>query len=238
MTKEINSIDLGRMNNGAHFLYITHIATRSMADVTVFNKCTPLVQALQKAAAHEDECLKLTQKSLLTDEIVEADSLRDSLYAGYRKSVKGFANFPLPAHAYAAKVLLQHMKDYKIDPRMQLDSQTGLMINFIDDLGTKYADQIDLLSLKPFVEQLRAANEKVRSLTNERTDERIGRTLGALREARKASDKAYRDLVKMVNALALIEGDADYAAFIDYVNTEIEHYKQEVLTRAKKPSDT
>ena len=108
----------------------------------------------------------------------------------------------------------------------------------VDDLGIKYVDQIDLLSLKPFVEQLRAANEKVRSLTNERTDERIGRTLGALREARKASDKAYRDLVKMVNALALIEGDADYAAFIDYVNTEIEHYKQEVLTRAKKPSDT
>ena len=34
MTKEINSIDLGRMNNGAHFLYITHIATRSIADIT------------------------------------------------------------------------------------------------------------------------------------------------------------------------------------------------------------
>ena len=112
------------------------------------------------------------------------------------------------------------------------------MINFIDDLGAKYADQIDLLSLKPFVEQLRAANEKVRSLTNERTDERAGRTLGALREARQASDKAYRDLVKRVNALALIEGDTDYAAFIDYVNAEIEHYKQEVLSKSKKPSAT
>lgn len=238
MNKEINSIDLGRMNNGAHFLYITNMATRSMADVTVFNKCTPLVQALQKAAAYEDECLQLTQKSMLTDEIIEADSLRDRLYAGYRKSVKGFADFPVPEHAQAAKVLLQHMKDYKIDPRMQLDRQTGLMINFIDDLGAKYADQIDLLSLKPFVEQLRAANEKVRSLTNERTDERAGRTLGALREARQASDRVYRDLVKRVNALALIEGDTDYAAFIDYVNAEIEHYKQEVLSKSKKPSAT
>lgn len=225
------------MNNGAHFLYITNMATRSMADVTVFNKCTALVQALQKAAADEDECLQLTQKSLLTDEIIEADSLRDRLYAGYRKSVKGFADFPLPAHAQAAKVLLQHMKDYGIKTKMQLDRQTGLMINFIDDLGAKYADQIDLLS-KPFVEQLRAANEKVRSLTNERTDERAGRTLGALREARQASDKAYRDLVKRVNALALIEGDTDYAAFIDYVNAEIEHYKQEVLSKSKKPSAT
>lgn len=33
----------------------------------------------------------------------------------------------------------------------------------------------------------------------------------------------------MVNVLALVEGEADYAAFIDYVNTQITHYKREVL---------
>ena len=57
----------------------------------------------------------------------------------------------------------------------------------------------------------------------------MGVTVGALKTSRKASDDAYRMLVKMVNALAMIEGEADYAAFIDYVNTEIVHYKREVL---------
>lgn len=33
----------------------------------------------------------------------------------------------------------------------------------------------------------------------------------------------------MVNALALVFGEKDYAPFIDYVNTEITHYKREVL---------
>lgn len=33
----------------------------------------------------------------------------------------------------------------------------------------------------------------------------------------------------MVNALALVFGEKDYTAFIDYVNTEITHYKREVL---------
>ena len=36
-------------------------------------------------------------------------------------------------------------------------------------------------------------------------------------------------LAMHVNAHALIEGDAEYAAFIDYANTEISHFKQEVL---------
>ena len=33
----------------------------------------------------------------------------------------------------------------------------------------------------------------------------------------------------MVNALALVFDEKDYAPFIDYVNTEITHYKREVL---------
>ena len=36
-------------------------------------------------------------------------------------------------------------------------------------------------------------------------------------------------LVMHVNAHALIEGEADYATFIDYANTEITHFRQEVL---------
>ena len=48
---------------------------------------------------------------------------------------------------------------------------------------------------------------------------------------------AYRALVKMVNALALVYGEKDYTAFIDYANTEITHYKREVLNqKASAPS--
>lgn len=33
----------------------------------------------------------------------------------------------------------------------------------------------------------------------------------------------------MINALVLVDGETDCADFIDYVNTEIKHYKQEVI---------
>ena len=57
--------------------------------------------------------------------------------------------------------------------------------------------------------------------------ERTGIVKGALKASRIATDTAYRELVKMTNVLVL--GEADYANFIDYVNTEISHYKQEVI---------
>lgn len=40
----------------------------------------------------------------------------------------------------------------------------------------------------------------------------------------------------MVNALAMVEGDTDYADFIDYMNTLINEYKEEVLDQNTKPA--
>lgn len=235
--KEIYDINIQRMNNGAHFTFVSNILARAEADTTVKGKASELVSNFKAAVAAEDEALKISQKSLLTDEIAKADSDRDALYAGYKKAVEGFLAMPIADMAQAAKVLAQHIKDYKINTADQLDKETGLLVNFISDLEDKYAAQVAKLGLTAFVTNLKEANERVRTLTLQRTNEKIGITVGALKTARTASDDAYRALVKMVNALALVFGEKDYTAFIDYVNTEVTHYKREVIgQKAKAPS--
>ena len=227
--KEIRTIPLTSMNNAAHFLFVSNMAERAEKDAAVSEKCAAQVKALRAAVTAEDESLKISAKSLITDKINEADRLRDQLYSGYKKAVSGYTDFPVEEMADAAKVLAQHIKDYKIDTQAQLDKETGLLVNFIQDLEGKYKPQVDALSLGAFVEKLKAANETVRELTAQRTDERSAKTAGALKTARAASDEAYKTLVAHVNAHALLEGDAEYSAFIDYANTEIEHFRQEVL---------
>ena len=235
--KEIYDINIQRMNNGAHFTFVSNILARAEADTAVKGKASELVSNFKAAVAAEDEALKISQKSLLTDEIAQADSDRDALYAGYKKAVEGFLAMPIADMAQAAKILSQHIKDYKINTADQLDKETGLLVNFISDLEDKYAAQVSKLGLAAFVTNLKEANERVRTLTLQRTNEKIGITVGALKTARTASDDAYRALVKMVNALALVFGEKDYTAFIDYVNTEITHYKREVLgQKASAPS--
>ena len=226
---EIQSIFLGNMNNAAHFLFVSNMAERAEKDSAVSEKCKAQVAALREAVTAEDENLQISAKSLTTDKIAAADRLRDQLYAGYKKAVAGYVNFPMESMADAAKVLNQHIKDYKIDVQAQLDKETGLLVNFVQDLEDKFAEQVKTLSLGAFVEKLKSANEDVRSLTSQRTDERSAKTAGALKAARVASDEAYKLLTMHVNAHALIEGEEAYAAFIDYANTEIAHFKQKVL---------
>ena len=235
--KEIYDINIQRMNNGAHFTFVSNILARAEADTAVKGKASELVSNFKTAVNAEDEALKISQKSLLTDDIAKADIDRDALYAGYKKAVEAFLAMPIADMAQAAKVLAQHIKDYKINTAGQLDKETGLLVNFITDLEDKYSAQVAKLGLTAFVTNMKEANERVRTLTLQRTNEKMGVTVGALKATRTASDDAYRALVKMVNALALVYGEKDYTAFIDYVNTEVTHYKREVLNqKASAPS--
>lgn len=234
----INGIDLAHMPNGAHYLFALDVLNKAKANEKVVERAGTQVTVLGNKVAAEDEALKLTRKSLLTDEIKALDDKRDEMYSYYRKGVKAFIGAPLEDIAEAAKTLDQHMTDYAIDPQMQLDKETGMLLNFTADLVGKYAEQVAKLNLTMYVTALKEANDKLHELTTQRTDERSTQVAGALKTARQATDKAYKNLVERVNALNIVEYDEAYDEFIDYVNTEIKHYKEQVLASKKKSTET
>lgn len=217
------------MSNGAHYNFIHATIDRVEADETIKTKVAAELAALKTALAMEDANLKVSRKSSLTDSIAEWDESRDDFYIGYKSAVSGFLKLPTGDMRTAAKALWQHIIDYSIDPKMQLDRQTGMMTNFIADLETKFATQVEALGLTVFREQMKEANDKVRELLKERDTELAPREVGATKTARRATDSAYQSLVRKVNAYAVIEGAADYQAFIDAMNAQIKRYKQEVL---------
>ena len=222
---------------GAHFLYVSNVLAHAEGNAKISGKFNKQVADLKAAVAQEDADLKVSHKSLLTDDIAKADSERDTLYVAYKRTVQSLLAVSDETVANAAKVLNQHITDYNINTRAQLDKETGLLINFIDDLENRFSNEVAALGLCVIVTLLKTANEKVRSLTSERTDEITARPVGSLKASRKASDTAYLELVRMVNAYSIVEGEADYADFINYMNTEIAHYKREVLGQKAAPSE-
>ena len=228
---EIVLTDLSRLNNGAHFQFIKNVSDRLATDTKIKENAVgqAVIKALTEALATEDKYLVLSQKSLLTDEIATADKERDTLFTGYRTAVKGFLNMPIAALAKNTRELWQHLADYAIDPQMQLERETGLITNLCTDLVGKYATQVQALGLKPYVDALKTANERVETLLVQRTTDNSTKVVGALRTACEASDNAIRNLTKVVNALAILGNPADYAAFIDFMNTLIKRYKEQAI---------
>ena len=235
---DIQAVDFVRINNGAHYEFMKVVSERFAAETTLSANATAkkAIEALAAAVKEEDRCLAISRKSLITDDIKAADDARDDIYSALRKTIKGFLKAPVADVAQAAKELHQCMADYRIDPAMQLDRETGLLHNLIADLETKYAAQVTKLGLGLFVAPLKEANAKVEQFIVARTTAQSAVAAGELRKARLATDAAYRHLVKFVNALAMVSGTSDYDALAKFLNKLIDRYKQEALPK-KKPSD-
>ena len=232
--KHIEPISLEHMSNGSHFLFITDTVGLATADAKVKTKVTVELTTLQTALKAEDDALALSKANLLSKEIKAIDAERDKHYKALRKAIKFFLNHPDAELVKAAARLEQLLKDYNINPVMQLDRETGLLLNLIGDLETKSAADVTALALTPVVQAMKQANDKLREVTRARANDRAVQIVGQLKQAQHASDEAYRTLVQKVNALAVVEGEADYADFISKMNEQVKHYKQEVLPKAKK----
>ena len=71
---EIGTLSLERLNNGAHFLFISNVLARAEADANVKSKLIAQIVSLKAAMEQEDEDLKISHTSVLTDDIATADA--------------------------------------------------------------------------------------------------------------------------------------------------------------------
>lgn len=238
---EIGTIDTTHLNNGAHFQFVKNVHQKLVLETTILTNpiAKDAADKLGKALEEEDRCYVISQKSLLTKRIAEADHQRDQMFMGYRSAVKGFTRSSTPEKAKAATTLWNNLTAHRINSNMQLERETFLIVNLTDDCEKKYAAEVQKLGLKPYVESLKAANEKVKQLLDDRNNSRVSQTAGALRTARRASDAAYLWLARVVNSLVVLDnGTAKCDAFIDYMNVIIKRYKEQVLTSKKHTDDT
>lgn len=230
---EIQKIQLDHLPNGAHFNLMEEVSTALAAlvaaDEAVRTRVEALFNAFRTALATEDTALKVSQKSLLTDDITAADTDRDRYYSMLKGLVQNWRHHPDTAVSAAADVLWQSLRDYAIDPAMQMDKETGLLTNLVGDWQTTHADRVAALHLTDIVEQLRVRNEAVKTLVARRADEYALRSSRNLRAARLATDDAYRALVRRCNAHLEIGDAPALAPFAAHLNTRITAYKQQVL---------
>jgi len=228
---QITTINLSALTNSAHDSFMKEVLNRATGNEKVAAQTATSV--LGKKVAKEDELLKISQRNELTEPISVADKERDKYYLGYKNAVKGYLSMPEGDLLTAAEKLQRHIDDYKIDPRSQLDKETSDLGNLITDLEGKFATEIATIGLTKFVENMKTANDNVRTLIQQRDDQGPAIEVGALKAARVDTDDAYRSLVMRVNALWITDYDDLYDQFISETNRQIARFKEQMKSRKK-----
>ena len=234
--KKIIGLDLIKVNNGAHRMFMESVAKildEYEQAIAAHPKTKMLTAEFGKLLQQEKACMGLSRTSLRTAQIAEADHERDMLFTGFKAVVRAFTKGTNPETKAAAKTIWLDIAGYRINNRMQLEQQTGVLYILTKKCLTQHAEEIELLHLTQYVTQLAASNDKVSQLLNLRLDEQTGIVKGALRATRLKMDEQFRLVVKAINARMFLNDDESLVPIADFINEMVRRYKREVIPHHK-----
>ena len=172
-----------------------------------------------------DTALKASAVNPATASATDADTARDQSWRAANAYVKVMCSHPtaeVAANALETKALFDKYGD---PTSLAQTEESGVLYNLLQDLNALSEDKRTALSLDIWIADLQAKEDAFLAAAAQRTEADAARQVGIVKETRTAAEAAYRSLVDTVNALAIIEGDGDYATFIDHTNAMIDRQK-------------
>lgn len=212
-------------------LIVTELGEDCPAMITSQN--TALVAAVQA----EDEAYRTINRSPLSEQIAEADQLRDNTFVGLRTMVEALGRVGTAAQKEAAVRVLQAMRDYQVSISEGYELESTHIAQLIQQLEVQpLSDDCATLAITSLVGQLKTENQQVQTLIAQRNEQQAGIDAQAMQRARQQADLVYVETVMVVNAFAVVEqqqGASPYDHAIDVVNQDQEYYVQHVFPKAK-----
>ncbi len=231
---KINDFSLVRLRNEEHFQFFTSFRDLVLVFTALALKIEVLFTLFLAAYANELTSLDIIRKNVISDDLVEADDERDSVFRGMCDAVKSALNHfnaEVRAAAKHLQVVLDTYGNLAIKP---YDAETGGLNSLINDFRTTYAADVATVGLTGWVTELAAKNKAFDDLKNNRYTDEASKTILRMKEERVKTDAIYHQLVERLNALIVVEGEAEYAGFVTELNKRIEGYDNTVSIRRAK----
>ena len=167
---------------------------------------------------------------LQTEDIGNLDKERDKALSAFLNALKAFVASPNATKREAAR-RVQYVRDkYHLATTDEYMKETYSISQIVTEYRSSASllQDIELIGLTEYLDDLEAKNVAFLAKMNERTEAQAGIEKGIVREKRLIAEAALQDLTKLLNALAIVEYPAgvDYDEPIDLLNAEVEHYRR------------
>ena len=230
---KLKRVNLTQLHNEEHFQFMTVIVgllNAAAGEVKQF--IGTLIGTLSTLLQREDSALEKIRKSILTDPITTADSLRDSIFRGLELIVEGYMHSVVVVEVEAANVIRIVTNHYGNVTKKSYNEETALIHNLVRDLRERCDSALNTLNLVRWVDDLDAANTAFDNLMNERYEETASQNIENVREVRRAMDTVYQQLIAAIEVGAQLAAGSDaYAALINEINQRVEYYRNTLAHR-------
>ena len=227
---EIKSANVQNYRNAEHFGFMYEVREK----LERFNPEIPSIKSnrFYKAFDTEDVSYRIVEKMIDTEFLSNLDTIRDSTTTGFITQVRSFLkHFDVEKQNAAKRILIEWNACGDLRKKGYA-SQTAETINFLQVLRGKLQNDIIMLNLYDWVNQMEHDNSCFMSAYTERQIKKATKDeLTRLKECRTETDAAYRDIVNFINAAIIVNGEEHYKAFVYELNVSIKYYNDTLAIR-------
>ena len=232
--KQLTIFDIHRMDITTALGFFGQMQTKFESNGTLTAAMGNVWTDYTSARQGYDDAYAQARKWEQTEDIDNLDKLRDNAQSAFLNALKAMLASPNAAKAQAAKLLTFIRDKYSLDNSDEYMKQTTMVAQFIQEVESN-ADAMAALTttgLDDWFTDLKQKNEAFLAKMNERTEAQAGLEKGIVREKRLLCEAAYRNVVKLANAMSICEVPAgfDFTTAFNLLNAEIEHFRQ-ILAR-------
>lgn len=228
----VNDLSLTRLRNEEHLQFQTEfkklVETSNPATLNIVEA----FNAYLLVYSDESTALDIIIKSAISDDIVDADGVRDYTFRGFSDAILSASRHFNAGVKQAALHLLVVIEHYGNIARKPYDEETAAITSLVIDLTTTYAADVTAINgLTEWVTELKAKNDAFESLKKSRYTEESAKTMLRMKEVRVRADAAYHTITDRLEALMLINGEAGYTGFVNELNARIASYSNLLAQR-------
>ena len=232
--KQLASLDVTRMDITTALGFLGQIKDIVVANTALTDVLSTVWTAFSTALQEFDVAYAQVRKWMQTADLEELDKQRDTALSAFLNALKAMLASPNQTKQTAARYLGFIRDKYTLLSSDEYMKETTAIAQMVQEMegDTQAMEALTATGLDDWLADLKAKNEAFLAKMNERTEAQAGLQKGIVREKRLAVEACYRDVLKLINALAIVEYPAgiNYGTPIDRLNAEIEHYRQ-ILAR-------
>jgi len=235
--KKIKQVDFSHFKNNEHGQFHKVIRDELTGNDAVNTMVIKFSQSYVDAVTAELLAIEVEQGSQHTGSIEDSDLFRDRLYRAFVLQIKSAILSYEPTIEEAANRIIRIIDQIGDMRKEPYNKESETLTSFTNQMNNNYATDVALCSATDKLNKLVEANNSFIANFGTRTAEVAARISGDVRVARAATDVDYKNIVSVINALVLLNGEDQYSSFIDKVNYQIDYYKNTISTRRSKGKD-
>ena len=222
---EIEKFNYNNLRNGEHIQFQTGFKELVEKYSSIATIVAPLLATYLSHYNNEFEALNVIMKSDKSDLLSDSDIERDTTFGGMRDFIKSLLKHYDPAVQQAAariKIVIDSAGDVATK---SYNDETSSINKLYTTLTSEYANEIAAVpDASGWLSKLKADNDAFETIMNDRYSEESAKTQLRMKQVRIEVDAAYSAIVKRINALIEVNGEADFAEFTTELNQRIDKY--------------